>query len=270
MKTLYVSDLDKTLLRSNQRTSDYTNETINSLVEKGLMFSYATARSYVTAHKVTEGLNAQIPLIVYNGTFIIDNISGEMLISNFLHDADKVLTDLINNGIYPIVYSYINAVEKFSYFEPKCNEKTMAFIQSRKNDVRENPVCAEERLYDGNIFYFTCIDDEEKLRPLYEKYKNTYHCVYYQEPYSKNQWLEIMPKAASKANAVKQLKAYLKCDRIVVFGDGENDIDMFKIADEGYAVENAVDALKAFATQMIGSNDEDAVAKWLLENAQLS
>ena len=33
-KTLYVSDLDGTLLRSNQTTSEYTNEVINSLREK--------------------------------------------------------------------------------------------------------------------------------------------------------------------------------------------------------------------------------------------
>lgn len=45
MTTLYVSDLDGTLLRSNQKTSAYTNRTINELVEKGMLFSYATARS---------------------------------------------------------------------------------------------------------------------------------------------------------------------------------------------------------------------------------
>ena len=77
-----------------------------------------------------------------------------------------------------------------------------------------------------------------------------------------------MPQNASKANAIRQLKEHLNCDRVVAFGDGENDVDMFEIADEGYAVENAVDELKAIATQVIGSNDEDAVAKWLMQNAE--
>lgn len=267
MKILYISDLDKTLLNSNQRTSDYTNNTINSLVEKGLLFSYATARSSVTARKVTDGLNAPIPVIVYNGTFILDNVTGEILISNYLDDADKILDDIIKHGIYPIVYSYINSAEKFSYFEDKCSKQAISFIKSRKNDVRENSVNTPEELYNGDIFYFTCIDEESKLKPLYEKYKDICHCVYYQEPYSNDWWLEIMPRNASKANALKQLKAYLGCDKVVAFGDGENDIDMFETADEGYAVENAVDGLKAIATQIIGSNDEDAVAKWLAQNA---
>ena len=64
MSDLYVSDLDGTLLRSNERTSEYTNQVINSLVEKGMIFFYATARSLVTAKKVTKGINAKIPLIV--------------------------------------------------------------------------------------------------------------------------------------------------------------------------------------------------------------
>lgn len=51
MSDLYVSDLDGTLLRSNEVTSKYTNQVINSLVEEGMIFSYATARSLVTAKK---------------------------------------------------------------------------------------------------------------------------------------------------------------------------------------------------------------------------
>ena len=49
MKTLYVSDLDGTLLRSDETLSTYTCDVINELVEKGMLFSYATARSYHTA-----------------------------------------------------------------------------------------------------------------------------------------------------------------------------------------------------------------------------
>ena len=37
-----------------------------------------------------------------------------------------------------------------------------------------------------------------------------------------------MPKNASKANAVLQLKEMYHCDKVVVFGDAMNDYDMFK------------------------------------------
>jgi hydroxymethylpyrimidine pyrophosphatase-like HAD family hydrolase len=75
-----------------------------------------------------------------------------------------------------------------------------------------------------------------------------------------------MPKSTSKANAVMKLKKHLNAQKVVVFGYGRNDIDMFKVADESYAVKNAVDDLKNIATGVIDMNDNDAVAKWLKEN----
>lgn len=264
MKTLYVSDLDGTLLQSNETLSEYTVKTINELVEQGMIFSYATARSYITAKKVTKGLEARIPLIVYNGAFVIDNVTGEILLSNYFDDSVKdVLDDLISEQIYPIVYAYINDVEKFSYAKDKCTRGMKVFLDSRKGDVRENAVDDAKQLYEGNVFYLTCIDEEEKLEVFYEKYKDQYHCVYQKDIYSGEQWLEIMPKTATKANGIAQLKELLQCEKLVVFGDGKNDIDMFEMADETYAVENAVEELKSIATQVIGNNNEDGVAKWL-------
>lgn len=75
-----------------------------------------------------------------------------------------------------------------------------------------------------------------------------------------------MPFEASKANAIKQLQKILECDRVIVFGDGRNDIDMFELADESYAVQNADEQLKRYATSVISSNDEDGVAHWLEDN----
>ena len=97
MKTLYVSDLDGTLLNSQQQTSTYTNQTIEKLVNQGMLFSYATARSYYSAKPATKGLSAKIPLILYNGAFIIDNQSQEILVSNFfLKEEVNDLTQYFN------------------------------------------------------------------------------------------------------------------------------------------------------------------------------
>ena len=267
MKTLYVSDLDGTLLRSDETTSDFTNKTINELVSRGMLFSYATARSYVTSRQVTNGIDARIPLIVYNGAFVIDNTSGKLLLSNFFGDDVKsLLDDLVENNIYPIVYSFLDEAERFSYIYDNCTEGMRDFIRTRKGDQRDNPVNAVSDLYCGDIFYITCIDDEDKLAAFYEKYKNQYHCVFQRDIYSNEQWLEFMPQAASKSNAIKQLKDHLRCDRLIVFGDGKNDIDMFNLSDECYAVENAVDELKSIATAVIHQNNDDGVAKWLVEN----
>ena len=264
MKTLYVSDLDGTLLRKNETLSTYTIKTINTLTASGMLFSYATARSLNTAKKVTEGLNTHFPLIIYNGAFVKDNITEEILIANyFKEDVYEVLKDLFAHEIYPIIYSYQNNIEKFSYIPEKATSGMQAFLNSRRGDKRTNIVTAESELMDGNLFYITCIDKPEKLEPFYHKYKNKYHVVYQKDIYTGEQWLEIMPQKASKAQAALQLKQKLECDRLVVFGDGKNDIDMFEIADEAYAVENAVSELKVVATGIIESNENDGVAKYL-------
>lgn len=271
MKTLYVSDLDGTLLRSDVSTSDYTNRTINRLARQGMLFSYATARSYSTSAKVTRGLDAHIPLIVYNGAMIVDNVTGEILLSNFFgSDAHAVLDDLLAHGVVPIVYAFVDGVERFSYVPARSSRGVLDFVASRRGDRRDNPVNSTEDLYRGDIFYFACIGEEEKLEPLERKYRDVYHTVYQKDIYSGEQWLEIMPLAASKSNAIRQLREKLGCNRLVVFGDGKNDIGMFELADEGYAVSNAAPELKAVATAVIGSNDEDAVAHWLSEHAEMA
>ncbi|MCM1416322.1 MAG: HAD family hydrolase, partial [bacterium] len=48
-----------------------------------------------------------------------------------------------------------------------------------------------------------------------------------------------------------------------------NDIPMFEISDECYAVANAAPELKALATDVIASNDEDGVAKWLARSVRM-
>lgn len=76
-----------------------------------------------------------------------------------------------------------------------------------------------------------------------------------------------MPVRATKAEAIRTLLKLWDCDRIVSFGDAINDIPMFEISDECYAVANAVPELKNIATGVIGDNDHDGVARWLLGHA---
>lgn len=267
MKTLYVSDLDGTLLTRDASISQYTKQTLNDLIEKGMSFTYATARSSTSSKGVTQGLNVKLPIIVYNGTFILDSATGQALTSNYFEqDVQELLDDLIAHNIYPIVYSHMDGLEKFTYIPEMASRGVKSHIANRKGDRRTNPVETIDQLYEGDIFCVNCIDDPEKLEPMYEKYKDIFHCAYYVDIYSGEQWFELMPKAVSKANAVQWLKAHLGCDKVVVFGDQKNDINMFEIADECYAVSNAVEELKKLATGIIGENNEDGVAKWLLEH----
>lgn len=267
-RALYICDLDGTLLNNNARMSDFTRKTLDSLISNGLLLTYATARSYVSASAVLDGFEPRIPSIIYNGTFIRNNDTGEQILLDSFDKAEakKILDLLMSRGVYPLTYAYIDGKEKYSYATDKLSEGVSEFVTEHQGDIRDNPSTSGE-LDRGEIFHFTCIDDKTVLFSLYEELKDKYQCVFYKEQYSGRFWLEIHPVSATKANAIKRLKEMLGADKIICFGDGENDILMFDIADECYAPENAVDKIKCRATAVIGSNEDDGVAKWLLENA---
>lgn len=269
-KTLYVTDLDGTLLNTKDRINPESIRIINELVDKGMLFTYATARSLVSASVVTDGLTTDIPVIAYNGAFIIHPRTGEIISSLFFtkEEAEFIRRNLEEHNISPLVYSYVENVERVSWNTKRENEGINRYLSNRKGDKRLRALADEEGLYDGETFYYTCIGEKEELMPIYDIFSqdNRFKCTIQQELYRPEYWCEIMPRKATKAEAIKALKALWRCDRVVSFGDAINDIPMFEISDECYAVENAVPELKALATGIVGSNDDDGVAKWLAEN----
>lgn len=272
-KVLYVTDLDGTLLNKEDRINPKSIKIINDLIRRGMLFTYATARSLSSASIVTEGLSADIPVIVYNGAFILNPATGEVLAKKEFREKDRkdVRTVLNRYGCSPLVYSFIDGREKVSWILGTENEGIRRYLDMRKGDKRLNPVNNREELYRGDIFYFTCIGEREELQPIFDIFSrdDRYRCTIQQELYRPEYWCEIMPAKATKAEAIRKLKRLLNCDKVVSFGDAVNDIPMFEISDEAYAVENAVEELKASATGIVGSNENDGVANWLMEHVVL-
>ena len=266
-KTLYISDLDGTLLTPEPSLSPFTVDVIQRLTQKGMLFSYATARSYHTSSLLTKGLPMRIPIIVNNGAFILENGTWKRLYGAYFskEEAAFILKTLNHQGVHPLVYTYLGNIQKYSYLPDQLSRGANHFLITHPEDPRKRPA-SPHQLLDGDIFYFTCIDDAQKLYPCYTLLKEEFHCVYQKDMYDGEQWLEIMPKSATKASAALRLKEMMGCDKIVAFGDGINDLPLFEIADESYAMGNAAEEVKQAATAVIGSNNEDGVARWLLKN----
>jgi len=267
MKTLYLSDLDGTLLRSDVTLSEFTCKTVAELTERGELISFATARSRTTALKVTKGLTVSLPIAAYNGVFITDSLSGRILQKCLFspEEAERIHKAFVSRGLSPVVYRINRGRECYSYNEMTVSPETEDFILSRRPDPRDDPLRTDEGITDGEVFYFNCIGSKERLLGAYEELKDSFEVLFYDDIYSKHRWLEIMPRGANKAQAALRLKELLGCGRLVVFGDAVNDIALFSAADESYAVANADERLKACATGIILSNDEDGVARKLLE-----
>lgn len=81
--------------------------------------------------------------------------------------------------------------------------------------------------------------------------------------------VEAFPEGATKAKAIGRLKRMTGATRVVVFGDNTNDLSMMRMADWSVAVGNAIDEVKQAADEVIGTNEADAVARFILEDMNL-
>ena len=103
MKTMVISDLDGTLLHSDARLSEFTVQAINSVIARGVNFTYATARSLNSSLTLTKRLALNLPVITYNGACIKQPSTGEIIEIQSLDEAQVALIaeTLHRYGIHP-------------------------------------------------------------------------------------------------------------------------------------------------------------------------
>ena len=266
-KTLFVSDLDGTLMRNDLSISGHSVSIINEFVTKGFAFTYATARSINSARTITGGLDLKLPVITRNGAVLADNNTGKYLEKAvFTDDEVRLLKKLIPELPRCGFVSCFTGEEMIKAFVP-C-EHTRCFqgyLDFYKDDRAKTEVPDLESMFCGIPGYVTLISDREDIEPVYERVRQYpgWECIFQKDIYRDEYWLEICPQNCTKARSILKLKERYGFDKVVVFGDSINDLPMFKIADESYAVSNAIDELKDAATAVIGSNDEDSVALFL-------
>lgn len=264
-KTLYVSDLDGTLLKKDKTLSDYTKAALNGLIKSGAAFTYATARSFSSASPLVSSIDIAIPAVTFNGVFIVDPKSGKHIIENIFSQKslDAAKKFIRENSFAPIVYFYIDGRERVSYLESRLGEVS-GYVSSRKGDERLRAVSSYKELFEGNVFYMTLfnVSDTEKCDSFFCEENGFSHNVQ-NDDYGDMVWYEIYSKNAGKEKAVLQLKELIKADSLVCFGDNLNDREMLKISDTGAAVENACEELKAIADVIIESCENDAVARFI-------
>ncbi len=267
MKTLYVSDLDGTLLNSNGELSQKSADIINSLIEKGLNFTIATARSASSAKLLLEKLNLKIPAVMMNGVFLTDIKAKEhkYVCPMKKETSERIIKAFQNGGRPPFVYSFKNGNIECEYTALKTGYER-EFAKVRKQLYYRFDKVEDYNIGGNDTVYINGMDDKEIIDAVIAglsgiegiKYSN------YLDTYSGNKYfLEVYSEKAGKWNTVKKLKEMYDFERVVVFGDNGNDVEMFKNADLAIAVGNAQPVAKEFAQKIIETNDEDAVARFL-------
>lgn len=273
MNTLYVSDLDGTLLRQDATLSAYTVETINRLVMEGLPFTLATARSIASARPAVAGLRLSLPAVMMNGVFLTDIATECHVQANYINReaARHVLRVFLEHDRPPFVYACPQGTGIDVTYTQLRSAYEQEFVAERQKRYHSFLQCEAYEVGDHTV-YINGIDRPAVILPLYEAvrvlpgvravcYPDNYDTRYY--------FLEVFSDESGKWQGIKRLAQKYGYKRIVAIGDNLNDQEMLEKADLGVAVSNAHPEILKVADRVIGDNQSDGVAHFLEEELNL-
>ena len=267
---LFVTDLDGTLLNSNKEVSIKSTEILNKLIDNGVNFTVATARTPATVVDLLQDVNLKLPAVLMNGVLLYDIKEEKYInIKEIGKDTVDKVFDVLNKFdknamVYGIRNNHLWVYHKefeysweYDFYKERTDRKQKTFLK-----VEDYQECINE----SKVINFIVFDKYEKIKGIYDELKkiDEISVEYYEDIYEKGcYFLEAYSAEASKANGIKLLSDYIEHDKLICFGDNLNDIPMFELADECYATANAVERVKEISTDVIGSCDEDGVALFM-------
>jgi Cof subfamily protein (haloacid dehalogenase superfamily) len=265
---LVVFDLDGTLLNRQSVISDYTSETLKLLTERDIAYTVATGRTLHGARAVLDGHCFPLPQAYKNGVMIWHPDSGRLTSGATLtgDELEHVVRACLAQSLTPFVFTLEEDQVSTVYHPPLITDIERNLI--RTIGV-ETPVRIRELdglSADATITHVNAIGDGPAIESVLGSVNDEPHLVAYSgvaldgEPW---RWLDIHHSDASKGGAIETLKRLLGLERVICFGDSDNDLSMFEAADESYAPANANDRVKSAATSVIGHHDEEGIARFL-------
>ena len=270
MKTLYLSDLDGTFLNSKGEISENSRKMLSELIDKGVMFTVATARTHATVMQMFQGINLPCPLVLMNGVTLYDPAEKHIISSKAIPTqlGNKIISEFKKRSIEPMLYFQQGDTLEIHYSE-LTNDYQKEYVSQRTDCTGKKFIHSPGLVPIENrkLVYIVSLDYYDNIKDVYTAVSelDDAHCMFYKDNYSDLYFLEIISKTVSKASGASEVKKLLGADRMIAFGDNLNDISLFQVADEAYAVSNAEKALKDIATGVIGSNDDDAVVKFICD-----
>ncbi|MGK4585454.1 HAD-IIB family hydrolase [Kitasatospora sp. HPMI-4] len=272
---LYVCDLDGTLLRPDATLSPASLQGLNRLLDAGVQFTVATARSLPAVRRLLAGVRLRLPLIQLNGAFITDPVDGRHLEHRLLDPdtADAALRILATLDLDAVLTSWDGTADHVG-FGPRSNPGTAWYIAEKQamGDPRLRPhpgapdVAPGERI--ATVTTFAPDGQAAALAARVTAALGDTALVTHAPNHYVPGWseLQIVHPQAEKGTAVRRLRELLgrPAGRLTVLGDHLNDLPMFAVADRSVAPANAHPQALQQADLVVGGNNDDGVVRFLL------
>ncbi|OLR60355.1 hypothetical protein BHF70_05595 [Anaerostipes sp. 494a] len=272
-KTLYISDLDGTLLGSNEFLSPFAVDTINQLIHEGAIISIATARNLTSATPRIKDLNFQIPIILNNGVAMYNWQTRHYTYVAELAASDIDIMGQILREEKCTGYMYaLNNEEICMFHNPLYTPEDQAYFNKRRSRYEGRIIdmpqfSAPDSQY--TPFYCVVFGLEEKVKRVQARINSTAENIYgvlNKNVYADDYFLDVFNSSVSKASTIKMLADQLDVDEIVAFGDNYNDLEMLQAADRSYVPANALPEIMEYADGILESCENDGVPKFIFED----
>lgn len=253
-------DLDLTLLDADHHISPRNLDAVRRVRELGAQVMITSGRMYYTTLPYQRQLGIDGPTIAYNGAFIKSEGTGNIWLNAGLDvEFARELVDFCAREQLQLNYYYDDVlyIEKANKWADLYNARTGAMPVAVGDLHTLLHHCPTKMLI---------IDEPAKIIEL----RDTLGAHFADRAYvtiSNAEYLEFMPLGVDKGKALELVAGRLGIarEKVIAFGDAENDIPAIVWAGTGVAMANAKPITQAAADIVAPHHAEDGVAMLLEE-----
>ena len=258
--SLVVTDVDGTLLTHDKKLTPRAIEAVGRLHANGIPFSICSSRPPFGLRMLVEPLRLKLPFGGYNGGAIVEpDLPSLPVVEQVLIPPDAAK--------HAVAMFREHGVDCWLFVgnEWLCTNPAGDKVELEAYTVQQPPTIVPE-FTDAHFAAVGKIvgpsEDHDliaKLTDLMRQALAGRANVARSQPYC----CDIIPPGIDKGRLVELLAGRLggvPSDEIMVLGDMDNDLEMFRKAGFGVAMDNASDSVKRAAQAVTSSNDEDGFA----------
>lgn len=262
---LIATDMDGTLLNSQNKITDRNKEAILEALEAGVKVILCTGRIFTSALYYAKSLELDTPIIACNGAYIAEQDKSKIIYEEpiSLETFRKIVEIAEEEKMYYHFY------DDSTFYARELNDTIMNYMNWNKErdemdriDIRiaENPLDAIEK-ENSKVYKIVFVDENRRKLKNFRKKISTIEGIEVVSSWWSN--IEIMNEGVSKGKALNKLCEMLNIsmDEVIAIGDNENDIPMLKTAGLGVAMKNGEEEAKEAADYIADTNDESGVGK---------
>ncbi len=240
-----ITDLDRTLLRTDKSLSTYTVSVLKECKARGIKVLAATARPERTITEYDAVIEFDA-VTVMNGAKVM---VGDQVMTYGIPDklAEEMLAKVCERK--ELLFSVETGEILYAA------EHIPEFEYTLHTEFPKIPA--------GETAYKILVSGDGAAEFVKENLVEGLHCTV-----ANGYLVQIMSKNAKKSEGIRgMLDAFgIAPEEAVYFGDDYDDAESMQFCGLGVAVDNAIPEVKAVADEVVESNDADGVAKWIEEH----